>query len=90
MMASQRKDPPIALVQDRAPAEFQAPRGPIVSAEWIIRHYHTDPDTGERQVSQKWIRENIPGKVRLSHSMVGWFRDDVVAHYERLARQVMR
>lgn len=79
----------LAIVSTPAPGEFRAPRGPIVDAHWIIRHYHTDPDTGEAKVSPKWVRENIPGKVRVSYNVVGWFRDSVVAHYERLYKEAV-
>lgn len=72
--------------RDRSTETIPAPRGPIVNAAWIIRHYHTDPDTGTATVSDKWIRETVPGKIRLSHSRVGWYRDDVIKYYEGLRR----
>lgn len=63
-----------------------APRGPLVNAAWIIRHYHTDPDTGQALVTERWIRKSVPGKIALGYSMVRWYRDDVVAYYEKLRR----
>jgi hypothetical protein len=88
LMAREKNGTPPASLElvTPAPASFKAPRGPVVNAAWIIRHYHTDPDTGEQLVTPKWVREHVPGKKRLSYNVVGWFRDDVVEHYERIRR----
>lgn len=63
---------------------FRAPRGPMVNAKWILKHFFTDEETGESVVKEPWIRANVPGKVRLSYNEVAWFRDDVVAYFEKL------
>lgn len=83
---AQKKTPTLELIPAAAVPAVPAPKGPVVNAAWIVRHYHTDPDTGEQLVSEKWIREHVPGKRRLSYNVVGWFRDDVVEHYERIRR----
>jgi predicted DNA-binding transcriptional regulator AlpA len=34
-------------------------------------------------VSPEWVRENVPGKVRLAHRTVRWYRGDVTAWLEQ-------
>lgn len=51
----------------------------MMNAEKIVREFFTDPDSGESYVKQKWVRATVPNKVRLSHHVVLWYRDDVLA-----------
>lgn len=67
-------------------SDFRPPRGPVVDAAWIVRHYHTDPDSGKPTRTEKWVRQTVPNKMRLGHSTVGWFQDDVVDYYEKMRR----
>lgn len=62
-------------------APIPAPRGPMLSPDAVVREFFTQPD-GSAIVSAKWVRENLPGKIRLSHSKVVWYRDDVLAWLE--------
>lgn len=59
------------------PAPLAAPRGRPISARTIVKEFGTDPETGEQHFSEKWVRENVPGKRRLSHSKVIWYYDEV-------------
>lgn len=70
---------PALAVMNGADQPLIRPRGPMMSAEKIVRDYFTDPDSGEAYVSAKWVRDTVPGKVRLSHNVVLWYRDDVLA-----------
>ena len=33
---------------------------------------------GRKLVTDRWVRKTVPGKVRVSHSVVFWYYDDVV------------
>lgn len=52
-----------------------APRGPLLSPEVIAK----DPELFNGRVSPKWVRANCPNKVKLGHSTVAFYRDDVLA-----------
>lgn len=53
-------------------AELPKPRGPLMNAETVAR------ECFDSQVGAKWVKQNVPNKVRLGHSTVLWFRDDVL------------
>lgn len=36
----------------------------------------------DSQVSPKWVKQNVPGKLNLGHSTKLWYRDDVLAFIE--------
>ena len=55
--------------------DILVPRGPFMRA-WQIAE---DPELFNREVSAKWVLRNLPGKVKLGHSTVGFYRDDVLA-----------
>lgn len=52
------------------------PRGPLMTAEQVAEVCFSG------SVKPKWVRENVPHKVRLGHSTVRWYRDDVLAYIE--------
>lgn len=81
--------PPLSLVPAETPAPFRPPRGPLRDAKWIVKHFYTTED-GRKLVSEKWVKETIPGKVRPSHSTAFWYEDDVVEYHERLRAQATR
>lgn len=49
------------------------PRGPFMRADAIAR----DVELFNGAVSARWVLRNVPGRVKLGHSTVGWFRSDV-------------
>lgn len=51
------------------------PRGPLMKPDAVAQ----DPELFNGTVSAKWVRENVPNKVKLGHSTVAFYRDDVVA-----------
>lgn len=69
-------DTKLELVAPTKP--LSRPRGPLMTAQQIVRDFFT-PTDGPPLVSDKWVRANVPGKIRLSYSKVVWYRDDVVA-----------
>lgn len=71
--------PKLELVPPAKP--LTAPRGPMLTSQQIVERFFTDDAQGAL-VSDKWVRANVPGKIRLSHSKVVWYRDDVLAWIE--------
>lgn len=65
-----------ALKIDRTAPAIPAPRGPLMDAQQVA----TELMAGT--VTETWVRRNLPGKVKLSHRTVRWFRDDVVRWLE--------
>lgn len=49
-------------------------RGPMIDAAAIQALIG-----GNHPPSEKWIYDNVPGKRKLSHRCVRWFRNDVLA-----------
>ena len=47
------------------------PRGPMVDARTIAA------DLFGGTVSEAWVRANVPGRVKLSHRTIRWYRTDV-------------
>ena len=48
-------------------------RGPLMNARQLAKEeFHG-------AVTSRWVRDNVPGKITLSHSKVVWFRNDVRA-----------
>lgn len=61
------------------PAErprLDAPRGRLIDAKAIVDRFFIDPD-GRKLVTQRWVRDNMPHKIPLSHSRVVWYDGDV-------------
>lgn len=58
------------------------PRGPFLRAEAIAK----DAELFNGAVSPAWVRRNVPGKVVLGHSTVGWYRNEVVSFIESRRR----
>lgn len=52
------------------------PKGPLMSSDAVA----TELFGG--LVSAKWVRSNVPNKVKLGHSTVAFYRDDVLAFIE--------
>lgn len=66
---------------EKSPA-IPKPRGPFLRARVIAE----DPTLFNKAVSPEWVLRNVPNKVKLGHSTVGWFRDDVEAFLESRRR----
>lgn len=67
---------PIALVPDQR-HPLVIPRGRFISAERIVQKHFLD-DEDRPLVNARWVRENMPYKLQLSHSRVAWYEGDVV------------
>lgn len=52
------------------------PRGPLMTPAQIVAEFFMNGETA--LVSERWVRANVSKKIRLSHSKVLWYRDDVV------------
>lgn len=52
------------------------------NAAGLIALFFTDAVTGQPMVSERWVREHVPGKRRVSHNMALWFVDEVRAWLE--------
>lgn len=70
MPAGLRLEPPATL------ASIPAPRRRI-DAVGVVKEFFTMHD-GRKLVTDRWVRKTVPGKVRVSHSVVFWYYDDVV------------
>lgn len=75
-----RRSAPAAATPSVIPP-LPRPRGPLMSAAEIVRRFFTT-ESGVALVTDKWVRDTVAGKIRLSHSKVAWFRDDVIAWIE--------
>lgn len=64
-------------------AAITPPRGRMISARTIVQEFCTDPVTGEQHFSEKWVKENVPGKRRPSHSKVYWFEHEVAEFFAK-------
>lgn len=58
-----------------AARNLPAPRGPLMRPEEIAN----DPELFNGTVSAKWVRANVPNKVKLGHSTVAFYKQDVLA-----------
>lgn len=57
---------------DSAPAPAPPPdRGPLLTAAQVAAHIFSNT------VSIAWVRRQVPHKIRLGHSTVRWFEQDV-------------
>lgn len=54
-----------------------ARRGQMMDAREIAR------DLFFGKVSARWVRDNVPGKMRFGQSTVLWYREDVEAFIDR-------
>lgn len=61
------------------------PRGRLIDAKKIIARFFTD-DEGRSAVTHRWVRDNMPYKIPLSHSRVMWYDGDV----ERIIAEAAR
>lgn len=68
-----------SLVTTSAPPPLVAPRGRLIMAEGIVKRHYLDAETGKPLVSTRWVRDNMPYKLSLSHSRVAWYENDVAA-----------
>lgn len=59
---------------DRSPLVI--PRGRLIDAPKIVKRFFTD-DEGNAVVNARWVRDNMPYKIPLSHSRVVWYDGDV-------------
>lgn len=62
-----------------------APRGPLMTAPQIVERFFVG-EGGKALVSEKWVRANVPGKIRLSYNRVVWYVYEVESWIE--ARRV--
>jgi len=62
--------PALKVESPNAPV-VPAPRGPMVDARTIAA------DLFAGTVSEAWVRANVPGRVKLSHRTIRWYRGDV-------------
>jgi hypothetical protein len=67
---------PIALVDDQRQALI-LPRGRFIDAERIVQKHFLD-DKDLPIVTPRWVRDNMPYKIQLSHSRVAWYDGDVL------------
>lgn len=61
------------LLNRKAETVIPVPRGPFMRADAIAR----DVELFNNAVSPAWVRRNVPNRIKLGHSTVGWFRQDV-------------
>lgn len=47
--------------------------------------FFTDAVTGEPMRTEKWVRDKVPGKRRVSYNVVLWYIDDVAKWLDSLA-----
>ena len=62
--------PSLKVESPGAPA-VPPPRGPMVDARTIAAEMFAGT------VSEAWVRANVPGRVKLSHRTIRWYRTDV-------------
>lgn len=58
-------------------------RGPLIDAAAIVAKIG-----GRKPPSEKWVRDTVPGKLMLGHTIVRWYEYEVDAWIATLARQV--
>jgi hypothetical protein len=63
-------------IETPTPVQLPAPRGPMMDAEAVAAELFAGT------VTETWVRRNVPGRVKLSHRTLRWFRDDVVRWLE--------
>ena len=68
-----RLEPPVAQVTPEPPVA----RGRLLTAEQVAA------ELLQGSVSPSWVRRHMPHSVRLGHSTVRWWSDDVLAELER-------
>lgn len=61
-----------------AARNLPAPRGPLMRPEDIA----SDPELFNGTVSAKWVRSHCPNKVKLGHSTIAFYKQDVLAFIE--------
>ena len=72
------------------PPTISTPRGRMVDSKAIVKRFFVDSD-GREFVTSRWVRDNMPYKISLSHSRVVWYDQDVeqiLAEARRLGIQV--
>lgn len=62
---------PALKVESATPPVVSPPRGPMIDARTIAA------DLFGGTVSEAWVRANVPGRVKLSHRTIRWYRGDV-------------
>lgn len=69
-------DRPTLRIEPASPlAAIPKPR-PVIDAAGIVARYYTQSD-GTPIVTERWVRQRIPGKFRPSYSVVYWYVDEV-------------
>jgi len=66
-----------ALRIEKPTPAIPVPRGRMMDAQAVATELF------DGTVSETWVRKNVPGRVKLSHRTVRWFRDDVVRWLEQ-------
>ncbi len=66
----------VKLLKDSA-VQIPQPRGPLMNARDVASQLFSG------KVSSKWVKQNVPNRVKLGHSTVLWYRDDVLAFIEQ-------
>lgn len=62
---------PALKVESSDAPSIPAPRGPMLDARTIAA------DLFAGTVTEAWVRANVPGRVKLSHRTIRWYRADV-------------
>jgi hypothetical protein len=50
---------------------------PATDARGVVARFFTDAVSGKPMVTEKWVRNNVPGKRRVSYNRVLWYLEDV-------------
>lgn len=75
-MSSERR----LQIVDKAQA-VPIPRGPMMNAAQIAAELYSG------QVDGPWVLANVPGRMKFGHRTVLWYRDDVIAHIEKVRKE---
>jgi hypothetical protein len=51
-------------------------RGRLMDAKRVVKLFFTDTE-GHRAVTSRWVNENMPHRIKLSHSRIAWQEKDV-------------
>jgi hypothetical protein len=62
-------------------AKVPVPRGPMMTASQVA----TDLYSG--QVDAEWVLANVPCRMKFGHRTVLFYRDDVLAHIEKVRQE---
>jgi predicted DNA-binding transcriptional regulator AlpA len=65
------KRPPLVIAAEKHLA-IPLPRGRLMDARSVAAELF------DGTVTEKWVREHVPGRIKLSHRTIRWYRDDVL------------